>query len=107
MSEKKIKKELMHDHCERKSFHPEKLKNKLMARLNRIEGQIRGIKRMIEEDTYCDEVLHQVSSIQSSLSGFNHELLDYHFKNCIVEQIKAGKAEVHDEFLKKIKKLNN
>lgn len=93
------------DHCQRKSHHPEKLKMNLISRLNRLEGQIRGVKRLIEEDTYCDDILHQISSIQSSLSGFSHQLLEYHFKSCIVEQIKEGKIEVHDEFLKTIKKL--
>ena len=93
------------EHCQRKSHHPEKLKINLISRLNRLEGQIRGVKRLIEGDTYCDDILHQISSIQSSLSGFSHQLLEYHFKSCIVEQIKEGKLEVHDEFLKTIKKL--
>lgn len=54
---------------ERKSHHSESTKRKLISRLNRIEGQVRGVKGMIEKDTYCDDVLHQIASIQSALNG--------------------------------------
>lgn len=97
-------------HChpvkdERKSHHSEKLKSNLISRLNRIEGQIRGAKRLIEEDTYCDDVLNLVSSIQSALNGFGYLLLEHHLKSCVVDQIKQGDTEVINELMTTIKKL--
>ncbi len=91
--------------CQLKSHHTSKTKESLVARINRLEGQMRGIKRMIEEDTYCDEVLNQISSAQSCLSSLGNLLLEHHLKSCVVEQIEAGHKEVVDELLKTIKKL--
>lgn len=89
----------------RKSHHPEKLKSGLISRINRIEGQIRGMKRMIGEDTYCDDVLNLVSSVQSALNGVGSLLLEHHMKSCVVEQIQEGDTEVIDELMLTIKKL--
>lgn len=97
-----------HGHCDdggRKSHHSEKIKSNLNARLNRIEGQIRGVKRLIEADTYCDDVLNQIASIQSALSGVGSLLLEYHMKSCVVEQIQDGDLEVVDEVMKTIRRL--
>lgn len=94
-----------HTDCQLKSHHTEKTKENLIARINRLEGQMRGIKRMVEEDTYCDEILNQISSAQSSLSSLGNLLLEHHLKSCVVEQIEAGHKEVVDELLKTIKKL--
>lgn len=90
---------------ERKSHHSEKTKNNLISRLNRIEGQIRGVKGMIEKDTYCDDVLNQIAAIQSALNSVSKLLLEGHMKSCIVERIQAGEHEVIDELLVTIKKL--
>ncbi|TLS50126.1 metal-sensing transcriptional repressor [Paenibacillus antri] len=90
---------------ERKSHHSDKMKNSLISRLNRIEGQIRGIKGMIEKDMYCDDVLNQISSIQSALNGVGKLLLEGHMKSCIVERIQAGEHEVIDELLITVNKL--
>ena len=97
-----------HKHSEtesRKSHHTGKLKSNLISRLNRIEGQIRGARRLIEEDTYCDDVLNLISSIQSALSGVGGLLLEHHMKSCVVEQIKDGDMEVIDELMKTIRRL--
>ena len=70
-----------HESCgmgERKSHHSEKTKKNLISRLNRIEGQVRGLKGLIEKDTYCDDVLHQISSVQSALNGVGKLLLEHH-----------------------------
>jgi CsoR family transcriptional regulator, copper-sensing transcriptional repressor len=89
----------------RKSHHPDKIKANLTSRLNRIEGQVRSVKRLIDEDVYCDDVLNIISSIQAALNGVGNLLLEHHMKSCIVEQIKDGDIYVVDEFMNTIKKL--
>ena len=89
----------------RKSRHPEKVKSNLAHRLNRIEGQIRGIKGLIEKDAYCDDVLNQIASVQSALKGVGKLLLENHLKGCVVERIQEGDAEVLTEFLTTVNKL--
>jgi DNA-binding FrmR family transcriptional regulator len=90
---------------ERKSHHSDKMKSNLIARLNRIEGQIRGVKGMIEKDTYCDDVLNQIAAIQSALNSVGRLLLEGHMKSCIIERIQAGEHEVIDELLVTVNKL--
>lgn len=90
---------------ERKSHHSDKLKNGLVTRLNRIEGQVRGVKGMIERDTYCDDVLNQLSAIQSALHSVGRLLLENHLKSCVKERILEGDDVVIDEVLTTIKKL--
>lgn len=92
-------------HPVRKSHHPEKMKRNLITRLNRIEGQIRGVKGMIEKDTYCDDILNQIAAIQSALNSVGKLLLEGHMKSCIVERIQAGEHEVIDELLVTVNKL--
>lgn len=77
----------------------------LIHRLNRIEGQVRGIKNMVAEDRYCIDVLTQVSAIQAALNAFNKCLLSNHIKTCVVENIKEGNEEVVDELCAAIQKL--
>ncbi|MEX2416743.1 MAG: metal-sensitive transcriptional regulator [Paenibacillaceae bacterium] len=97
------------DHCdsstERKSHHSEKVKKDMISRLNRIEGQIRGVKGLIEKDTYCDDVLNQIASIQSALNGVGKLLLENHMRSCIVERIQEGDHEVIEELLITVNKL--
>lgn len=95
----------MHPESERKSHHSEKMKANLIARLNRIEGQIRGVKGLIEKDTYCDEVLNQIAAIQSALNGVGKLLLEGHMKSCVVGRIQSGDLEVIDELLITVHKL--
>jgi DNA-binding FrmR family transcriptional regulator len=89
----------------RKSHHSEKTKNNLISRLNRIEGQIRGVKGMVVKDSYCDDVLNQIAAIQSALNGVGKLLLEGHMKSCVVERIQAGEHEVIDELLITVNKL--
>lgn len=77
----------------------------LMNRLNRVEGQIRGIKSMVEEERYCVDILTQVSAVQAALNSFNKILLSNHIKTCVVEDIRAGDTEVVDELCRTIQKL--
>ncbi len=89
----------------KKAHHSEELKKKLKNRLNRIEGQVRGVNKMIEEDVYCDDVLHQIASIKSALNGVSRLLLEAHMKSCVTEDILNGKTEVIDELLDTIGKI--
>jgi len=90
---------------ERKSHHSEKTVRELVNRMNRIEGQIRGIKGMIERHAYCDDVLNQIASAQSALNGVSKLLLEKHMKSCVTEQLQAGQTEVVDEILKTVFKM--
>jgi len=77
----------------------------LITRLNRIEGQVRGIRGMIEKDAYCTDVLVQVSAVGSALDSFTKELLSNHIRTCVADDIRAGKDEVIDELVGVIRKL--
>lgn len=77
----------------------------LIHRLNRIEGQVRGVRRMVEEEHYCVEILTQVSAIQSALNSFNKVLLGNHIRTCVVDDIRQGNDEVIEELLKTIQKI--
>ncbi|WP_243298455.1 metal-sensitive transcriptional regulator [Bacillus litorisediminis] len=90
---------------ERKSHHSDKVKANLTARLNRIEGQIRGIKGLIEKDTYCDDVITQIAATQSALNSVAKILLEGHLKTCVLERIQDGDDDVLDEVLVTIQKL--
>ncbi|MDR3543847.1 MAG: metal-sensitive transcriptional regulator [Desulfosporosinus sp.] len=87
---------------ERTSHHDDTTIKELVTRMNRIEGQIRGIKGMIERHVYCDDVLNQISSAQSALDGASRLLLERHMKSCVKEQLQAGDEKVVDEVLKTI-----
>lgn len=90
---------------ERKSHHDEKTVRELVNRMNRIEGQIRGIRGMIERRVYCDDILNQMSSVQSALYGASQLLLEKHMKSCVTEQLQSGDGKVVDELMKTIFKL--
>lgn len=87
---------------ERMSPHDDKTIKELVTRMNRIEGQIRGIKGMIERHVYCDDVLNQISSAQAALDGASRLLLEKHMKSCVKDQLQAGDDKVIDEVLKTI-----
>jgi DNA-binding FrmR family transcriptional regulator len=80
-------------------------KKALINRLKRLEGQIRGLEKMIEEDAYCNDILQQSMSASSAIDGFNQELLGYHLKGCVTEGIKNDDEEIVDELLKTMRKL--
>ena len=89
--------------CRHKQRSEEEIKS-LTTRLNKIEGQIRGINKMITEDRYCVDILMQVSSVQSALNAFYKELLSSHIKSCVVDDIRNGKDEAVDELCELLKK---
>jgi CsoR family transcriptional regulator, copper-sensing transcriptional repressor len=81
------------------------VKSNLTSRLNRIEGQIRGIRKMIDNDTYCDDVLTQIAAVQSALNSVSRILLEGHMKTCVLERIQEGDHEVIDELLTTVHRL--
>ncbi|MCA1031559.1 metal-sensitive transcriptional regulator [Bacillus timonensis] len=92
-------------HSDRKSHHSDKTKKNLISRLNRIEGQIRGVKGLIEKDTYCDDVITQIAAAQSALNSVSKLLLEGHLKTCVIDRIQEGDLEVLDEVLVTVHKL--
>ncbi len=77
----------------------------LINRLNRIEGQIRGIRGMVEKDVYCTDILIQVAAVNAALNSFNKVLLANHIKTCVIHDIREGKEETVDELLTTLQKL--
>ena len=77
----------------------------LINRLNRIEGQIRGIKRMVEDNAYCTDIITQAAAASSALNAFNRELLSNHIRTCVENDIKEGKYETVDDLISTLQKL--
>ena len=89
----------------RKKHRSEKEYKDLMNRLKRIEGQVRGVERMLENDAYCTDILVQVSAITSALNSFNKVLLGNHMRTCVADNIRVGNDEVIDELVTTLQKL--
>ena len=91
--------------CEKHTVRDEKHKKALLNRLKRIEGQVRGIEAMIENDAYCNDVLMQSAAVNAAMNAFNKELLANHIRNCVVRDIREGDDEIVDELVAIIQKL--
>lgn len=91
--------------CHRKKERSDKEYKDLIHRLNRIEGQIRGIRGMVEKDSYCPDILVQVAAANAALNSFNKVLLANHIKTCVTEDIKEGREETVDELVTVLQKL--
>ena len=92
-------------HDERAAHHGAAWKHAMVNRLRRIEGQVRGIARMVDEDVYCDDVLNQITSVSAALNGVRRQLLEAHIRSCVVEQVSDGKLGVVDELMKTIGRI--
>jgi len=103
--EKEQKQEHQEVCCVKHKHRDDKEQRDLLNRLNRIEGQIRGIRNMVEEERYCVDILTQVSAVQAALNGFNKILLANHIKTCVTDSVRSGDEEVVDELCKTIQKL--
>ena len=90
---------------ERKKMRSEEERRELMNRLKRIEGQVRGLQRMLDEDAYCPDILTQASAVQAALNGFCRTLLENHLRSCVAGDIRAGRDEAVDELMEILKKL--
>ena len=91
--------------CTKTKKRTDKEYKSLVNRLSRIEGQIRGIRTMVESDAYCTDILTQVSAVSAALNAFNRELLTAHIKTCVANDIRAGKDETIDELTDTLKRL--
>jgi len=91
--------------CQRKKVRSEKEYKDLMNRLSRIEGQIRGIRGMVERDTYCPDILIQCSAANAALNSFSRVLLENHIRTCVMDDIKNGNEETVDELIRTLRKL--
>lgn len=91
--------------CGKTTNRSEEERKKLINRLNRIEGQIRGIKGMIEKDAYCNDILIQSAAVNAAVNAFNRELLSSHIHGCVARDIREGKDEVIDELVITLQKL--
>ena len=91
--------------CQKKKERSDKEYRDLMNRLKRIEGQVRGIQRMLEKDAYCTDIMVQVAAVNAALNSFNKVLLSNHLHTCVAENIRAGNDEVIDELATLLQKL--
>ena len=91
--------------CKKTTRRSEEERTKLIHRLNRIEGQIRGIRGMVEQNAYCNDILVQSSAVSAAINAFNRELLASHVRGCVARDIRDGKDEVIDELLTTLQKL--
>lgn len=91
--------------CGKTTKRSEEERRKLIHRLNRIEGQIRGIRKMVEKDEYCAEILIQSAAVTAAVNAFNKELLASHIRGCVARDIREGKDEVIDELVTTLQKL--
>ena len=91
--------------CVKKTLRDEELKKKLLNRLRRIEGQVRGIEAMIEADAYCNDVLTQSAAVNAAINAFNKELLACHIRGCVKRDLLEGNDEVVDELVDTMQKL--
>ena len=83
----------------------EDAKKQLIHRLNRIEGQIRGIRQMVENDAYCTDILTQSAAAGAALNAFNRELLAKHIRSCVANDLRNGHDEVVDELMETLARL--
>ncbi len=93
--------------CARKKHTPrdEETKKTLQNRLNRMIGQLNGIKNMVEENRYCGDILIQIAAVQSALQNLGYMVLQDHMETCVVEEIRQGNADIVDEAVDLMKKL--
>lgn len=96
----------MNSDCHKKTYRDEKEKKQLINRLNRINGQIIGVKKMIEDDCYCNDILIQLSAVKNSIQSLSNKVLDSHLHTCISRDLKNGNLDTVDEVVSLFKKFN-
>lgn len=96
----------MEKYKHKKTLRGEDEKKLIINRLSRIEGQLSGIKRMVEKDTYCNDILIQLSAAQNSLKSLSNHMLEQHLYTCVSEDIEKGNIEVIDELIGLFKRFN-
>jgi len=91
--------------CEKTTLRAAEEKTKLIHRLNRIEGQIRGLRGMVENDAYCTDILTQSAAVNAAVNAFNRELIARHIETCVTREMAAGNTSVLDELVATLQKL--
>ena len=91
--------------CHKTKERSEEEQKKLVNRLNSIEGQIRGVRRMVESDAYCTDIIVQAGAVNAAINSFIKELLASHIRTCVADDIRNGKDEVIDDLVKTLQKL--
>lgn len=91
--------------CKKKTMRSENERRKLLNRLSRMEGQIRGLKGMVEENAYCNDILIQSAAVTAAMNAFNRELLASHIRQCVATELREGREDVVDELVETIQKL--
>ena len=91
--------------CVKKTERSDAEIKRLINRLSRMEGQIRGIKGMLEKDAYCADILVQSAAVSAAMNAFNRELLSSHIRSCVVDDVRAGNDEIVDELLSTLQKM--
>lgn len=91
--------------CHKTKKRSDEERKKLINRLSRIEGQIRGIRRMVEQDVYCTDILVQSAAVSAAMNAFNRELMSSHIKTCVAQDIRDGREETVDELVATLQKL--
>ena len=91
--------------CEKHTLRQEEQKKKLLNRLRRIEGQVRGLQAMVEADAYCNDILTQSAAINAAINAFNRELLTEHLRTCVARDLREGHEEIVDELAATLQKL--
>lgn len=92
--------------CVKRKNRSEDERKRLINRLNRIEGQIRGIRGMVENDAYCVDIITQTAAANAALQSFNRELLDSHIRSCVAENIRNGNDDVIDELIDVLRRIS-
>ena len=93
------------DTCCKKTLRDPEEVRKLMNRLSRMEGQIRGIRNMLENDAYCNDILMQSAAVTAAMNAFNRELISSHLRGCVARDLREGKDEIVDELVITLQKL--
>lgn len=91
--------------CGKRTDRSQEERRKLIHRLNRIEGQIRGIRGMVEKDTYCTDILIQSAAVSAAINAFNRDLITNHIRGCVTRDIREGRDEVIEELVATLRKL--
>lgn len=91
--------------CCKKTERGDEERKKLIVRLNRIEGQIRGIRAMVERDAYCPDILVQSAAVNAAVNSFNKDLIASHIRHCVVRDVREGNDEVISELVETLQKL--
>ncbi len=93
------------NNCIKHTYRTDEEKKNIKRRLNIIEGQIKGIKQMIDDDRYCDDILTQLLAVNKALESLENNILENHIKNCITRELRAGNDDIVQEMMSLVKRL--